>query len=819
MENKLEELCSVLALSIEVSLEQQNYQGLSKTIAFTEKAEDIEFVALIQKDAVTGIETVFKVNPAGTDLKAILSRDSSNFILRQKPVKTELLEGYVVVGASQAKLTSSIEDSSRELVLMVLMVLGISFVVFFFLAKYLTNPISYLTEVANQLIKGNYEVSIDERSNATELLDLNRSLVTLRKGLLSAREKNQHFNRQLENEIRLRTKDLENTRLRLLEAQEVGKIGSYEVNLDTGEWSASATVYAIFGMPDDFPLTNHSWQNLLDDKNVKSVLELFENARNTNAFFQKDLLLSKNSHSTTETWISITGRSVVDIHLKSEQLIRGTIQDISERKNIEKEVKRLSLVAEKTSNSVIITDRERRILWVNESTVKLTGYRRDEIVGQKPTMFQFEKTSQETQKQIRENLAQQKEVNAEILNRAKDGREYWLTLNIVPMTDEAGQHIGYMSVQSDITERVMFERELKRSEENYRNILENSSEMIHTIDNQGKLVWASRSWKEKLGLSNEPAEGLNLLDFLEKQTLSEFQRVMPSLNNGESVTDLDCVFLSRDGSALSLEGRAIPVVENGVVVGSQAYLHDITKIKKAENDLRNVLELTKRQNERLRNFTHIVSHNLRSHSSNLAGLIYLLSLESPDFIGNVYFTNFRKAVDNLMDVISNLSEVALIETSENADFEKINLIYAVENAIANVYGLARNAKVSLHFEPADAAFVNGNQSYIDSIILNLLTNAIKYKADNRPASVEISVKEHENFMRLDVKDNGLGIDLERQGRKIFGMYKTFHHHPDARGIGLFLTKNQVEAMGGRIEVQSTVNVGSTFSVFLRRLPE
>ena len=69
-------------------------------------------------------------------------------------------------------------------------------------------------------------------------------------------------------------------------------------------------------------------------------------------------------------------------------------------------------------------------------------------------------------------------------------------------------------------------------------------------------------------------------------------------------------------------------------------------------------------------------------------------------------------------------------------------------------------------------------------------------------------------MRLDVRDNGLGIDLARQGRKMFGMYKTFHKHPDARGVGLFLTKNQVEAMGGRIEVQSVVDEGTVFSVFL-----
>jgi sensor histidine kinase regulating citrate/malate metabolism len=77
----------------------------------------------------------------------------------------------------------------------------------------------------------------------------------------------------------------------------------------------------------------------------------------------------------------------------------------------------------------------------------------------------------------------------------------------------------------------------------------------------------------------------------------------------------------------------------------------------------------------------------------------------------------------------------------------------------------------------------------------------------------------DDLIRLDVKDNGLGIDLERQGRKIFGMYKTFHKHPDARGIGLFLTKNQVGALGGRIDVDSKVDEGTVFSVYLRAVKE
>jgi sensor histidine kinase regulating citrate/malate metabolism len=134
-------------------------------------------------------------------------------------------------------------------------------------------------------------------------------------------------------------------------------------------------------------------------------------------------------------------------------------------------------------------------------------------------------------------------------------------------------------------------------------------------------------------------------------------------------------------------------------------------------------------------------------------------------------------------------------------------------------GIIKKEKVDIEIVIDDELELNTIPSYFDSILLNLLTNAIKYKSDQRKATVALSLLQADDFIRFDVKDNGLGIDLERQGRKMFGMYKTFHKHPDARGVCLFLTKNQVEALGGRIEVASKVDEGTVFSVFLRAVKE
>jgi len=813
-EKNLDEISKIIALSTSLSLDYQNFEALSNSINMATTMRDFEFVALIQKDSLTSAETIFASNPQKIDNTVIFNLDSTKYISRKHPIKTELIDGYILIAASRFKLEQRVNELNNPVYFILGSVLFFSLFAFFIFAQYLSRPVTYLTAVANELTSGNYSISIKKDSNATEISDLNLALFQLRDALIGARQRNDDFNRKLEDEIKSRTKDLETTKLRLLEAQEVAELGNFEIDLDSGNWSASEKVYKIFNISAEFSRSNNSWTKFFNQSNSDIALKLFNNSLQDSASFQQDFLIHPNDNPNFERWISISGKALADI-AGSSHIIRGTIQDITKRKLIENEVKKLSLVAEKTSNSVIITDVNYVINWVNESTLKLTGYSWAEIIGQTPSMFQFEKTSVQTKNLIRSALNDLQEVSTVILNRSKTGVEYWLDINVVPLFNDDEQHIGYMAVEMDVTERVNFEQSIRESEENFRTTLENSSELIHTIDFEGKLIWANRAWKEKLGVADKNVEGLNLVDFLDNETLNKFQNLTPRLNNGEIITELDCIFLSTNGSVLNLHGRAIPYYKDQKIIGSQAYLHDITLIKKAEMDLKNLLELTQSQNNRLRNFTHIVSHNLRSHSTNLSGLISLLGDELPSFKENVYFSNLDSASNNLMDVIHNLSEIANIQTDDQKKFVAIDIYNTVKKVISTIYGIAHNAGVDIRFDSQNSLTVIGDTAYLDSVVLNLLTNAIKYKSDKRESFVEIKITQEGDFVCLKVIDNGLGIDLERQGRKIFGMYKTFHKHPDARGVGLFLTKNQVEAMGGKIEVESKVDEGTVFKLFLR----
>lgn len=151
-------------------------------------------------------------------------------------------------------------------------------------------------------------------------------------------------------------------------------------------------------------------------------------------------------------------------------LLRGIMIDITKHKEMEQLLELLSLVAQRTSNAVIITDPKRRILWVNEAFTKITGYTLKEILGKSPKILQFEETDPATIAYISEKISQQQPVHCEILNRGKNGNVYWLEIEIQPLFDADHELTGFMAVQTDITARKKAEEQIKKQNEILKDI-------------------------------------------------------------------------------------------------------------------------------------------------------------------------------------------------------------------------------------------------------------------------------------------------------------------------------------------------------------
>jgi len=241
---------------------------------------------------------------------------------------------------------------------------------------------------------------------------------------------------------------------------------------------------------------------------------------------------------------------------------------------------------------------------------------------------------------------------------------------------------------------------------------------------------------------------------------------------------------------------------------------DITPVKEAEAELTALLGVTNEQNDNLLNFAHIVSHNLRSHSSNLSMLSSFLVNEENEEERKNLITMIDEATSGLNETVQHLNEVVHVKkTQVNGNMASINLYTALKNVEKNISTLFKKKEVICEIDVPKSHNLKAVPAYLDSILLNLFTNSVKYSADNRQPQIMVSSKKEGNQVVVAFSDNGRGIDLDRHGHKLFGMYKTFHGNKDAKGIGLFITKNQIEAMNGKIEVESTVNVGTTFNLY------
>ena len=170
--------------------------------------------------------------------------------------------------------------------------------------------------------------------------------------------------------------------------------------------------------------------------------------------------------------------------------------------------------------------------------------------------------------------------------------------------------------------------------------------------------------------------------------------------------------------------------------------------------------------------------------------------------------------DSLNETMFHLNEVINIRAnidlvSEPLDLEKY--IISTRNVLCEQIS---SNKVTISTEIPAGTLINYNPAYLESILYNIISNSIRYKHPSRKPVININLVEENNIKILEITDNGIGIDLARNGDKIFGMYKTFSNNADSRGSGLFITKNQIDAMGGNITVESEPNKGTTFKIYI-----
>ena len=276
--------------------------------------------------------------------------------------------------------------------------------------------------------------------------------------------------------------------------------------------------------------------------------------------------------------------------------------------------------------------------------------------------------------------------------------------------------------------------------------------------------------------------------------------------------DFEYRMICKNGAVIWLRDMVNIVYENGSPVSLHGIMIDITKSKNIEEDLYNSFNLVTKQNERLLNFSYIISHNLRSHTSNIASIVTLLEASETQEEKQQMMQLLVSVSGLLNETMLHLNEVINIRTNVSLVIQPLNLKECIENVMKVFSQQMISKEVTIFNQIPDDLIINYNPAYLESIIFNLISNAIRYSHPERKTIIYLKWKTKNDRNYLEISDNGIGIDLTKNGNKIFGMYKTFSNNPSSKGVGLFITKNQIEAMGGSIAVESNPNTGTTFKI-------
>ncbi|MEH6762803.1 MAG: PAS domain-containing protein [Maribacter arcticus] len=396
-----------------------------------------------------------------------------------------------------------------------------------------------------------------------------------------------------------------------------------------------------------------------------------------------------------------------------------------------------------------------------------------------------------------------------------NGNEKWVMASGKPVYNK-GELVGLVGTFQDIHNQVEADIKSLDNEKLLRTLIDNLPVNVYIKDTESRKILVNKAECEFLGVDN-PEDILGKSDFElypKESAIRSREEDLMVMNTLKPVIGKETINIKLDGKETSFLSSKIPLVNNkGIAYGLVGISLDVSKLKEKESELRNIINIASIQNKKLLNFAHIVSHNLRSHSANFSMLLNFLESE-PDEEEKVRIIGMlSEASNNLLDTLDNLNDVISINTHTNIEKQKINLHDKVISVNQNLISYLFNNNATIKNNIPTNFNVKSVPSYLDNILTNFITNSVRYKDPNRKPIITLSAVKKNNYSILTIADNGLGIDLEKHGKKLFGMYKTFHEHKDAKGIGLYITKNQIDAMNGKVEVISKVGEGTEFKIF------
>lgn len=614
------------------------------------------------------------------------------------------------------------------------------------------------------------------------------------------------------------------------ESQRINHVGTWELDLTTNETIWTEEVFKIHEVPMTFDHNKAKAIEFYHPEDQHIIVEAIAKTLETKEPYDVTcrFITAKNNHK----WVRAAGRIWSEPGQNTKMI--GIFQDITEQKNTEDQLK-ISEEAfrgnfEHGAIGMALLNEKGQWLKVNKKLCDILGYSEEEFLN---LTIQDITHPDDTASDLYllKQLIQGKRDNYTLEKRYihKNGDTVHIILAVSTVKNKENKIQYFVAQIVDITVAKNFELELSTTLSNKQAILDaNTQVAIIGTDLNGFITLFNKGAEQMLGY--EASEVINTYDtkafHIESELKAYYDKKIAASTTDNTndnpfaqKVEIDLhetnewTYVRKDKTTLTVLLSVTPITHEGTTTGYLGVAADITETRKAAQETAALLEIAESQNDRLKNFAYIVSHNLRSHSGGISSLIELTEAEFPSFCQTEIFDYLKKSSQNLSETIQHLTEVVQINLSDKTKLKSTPLKPFIDNTFNSLVIQAQNANFTLINTVSDTIEVKVIPAYLDSIVMNFVTNAIKYSSPDRESFLQVEAEQTANYVVLKFIDNGLGINLEKHGDKLFGMYKTFHNHQDSRGIGLFITKNQIEAMNGKIEVESEINKGTTFKIY------
>ncbi|GHA66809.1 PAS domain-containing protein [Pontibacter akesuensis] len=397
----------------------------------------------------------------------------------------------------------------------------------------------------------------------------------------------------------------------------------------------------------------------------------------------------------------------------------------------------------------------------------------------------------------------------------------WFLARALPQRNADGQIVKWFGTATDIHDQKMLREQVEESERQFRFLSESIPQMVWTATPEGVTDYVNKRWFDYTSLSEKDSLGRGV--WLKVLHPDDVQRTLDrwrfSVKHGDF---FEIEYRIRSGNNDTYRwflGQGVPMRdEQGNIIKWFGTCTDIEDHKRAEEELvEKNLEL-ERINQDLDSFVYTASHDLKLPIVNMVGIFEELiqSAEFKDADAPHMIELFNKSFKQLHATIHDLGEVVRVQKTKERNLEELNLQEVCEDVLVSVQEIIRHSGASIQFDFSEAPTVPFTRASLKSMVYNLITNALKYRAHDRAPEIKLRSLVRNNYIELQVQDNGLGLDLNKQQSKLFQMFKRFHNHVEGSGLGLYIVNRLLTNHGGYIHIESELDKGTTFYLYFKR---